>query len=446
MTAVGRARKRALVLFPDAWDHRAQANGELSRDYRFEVAGFDLFRSPENARLIWFDAERFLDRLFRRWRRGGLDLVVSSHELWGAALAAELASRLGLPGHPPQAVLAAQHKLVCRELLAARLPQATPRFAAFSYPLAGPESIPLPFPLLVKPVKATFSILARRVESYAELAAHLKFGRFEEWLLRRLVAPFEQLCSARLQPSASAFDFLAEEVAPGLLVNVDGFVAAGTPRVVGLADGVLHPGTLAFERFEVPSRLPAELAERAATLACQVVEALGLTQGCFNVELLCEPVSGRLTVVEVNPRLAYQLADLYSRVYGWDLHRLELALAAGETPRLEPRVSANAVAASFVCRRFDGLPVERWPGRARLAALAETDPDALILLYRRRGAALRREMKWLGSYRYAIVNLGGRDHQQLLQRWLSLAAELGLTPPATVPSLAKTVHPSREAN
>ena len=49
------------------------------------------------------------------------------------------------------------------------------------------DALPLPFPLFVKPVKATFSVLARRVDSFAELRRHLRFGWFE-----RLVAEAEK--------------------------------------------------------------------------------------------------------------------------------------------------------------------------------------------------------------------------------------------------------------
>lgn len=429
MTVVGRARKRALVLFADAWDHRAQQSAAVSRSFCFEHAGFDLFRWPENMRLLGFDAERFLDRSEARCRKRGIDLVMSHHELWGALLAAELAERLGLPGHPPAAVLLAQHKLACRELLAEALPHATPRFGAVSYPL-GDESLPeLPFPALVKPIKATFSILARRVESRAELEAHLRFGPFEEFLLRRLVRPFEQLRQRRLPTSQPADGFLIEELAPGLLFNIDGYVAHGEVTVLGIVDSSHYPGTLAFERFELPSRLPPETGARAVQLAEAAVRALGLTHGCFNVELLYDQASDRLTLVEVNPRLAYQLADLYARVEGWDLYCLGLELAAGERPRLERRETPAAVAASFVYRRFDGRPQKPWPAGKTLATLGRQHPDALLMLYPRRGGALRREMRWLGSYRYAVLNLGARDHEELLHHERQIATTLGWVSP-----------------
>jgi hypothetical protein len=38
------------------------------------------------------------------------------------------------------------------------------------------------------------------------------------------------------------------------------------------------------------------------------------------------------------------------------------------------------------------------------------------LVYPKHGASLAREVKWLGSYRYAVLNLGGADWEDLTQR------------------------------
>ena len=42
------------------------------------------------------------------------------------------------------------------------------------------------------------------------------------------------------------------------------------------------------------------------------------------------------------------------------------------------------------------------------------------MLYLKRGQSLAREMKWLGSYRYAVVNLGGVDEEALNRRYAEI--------------------------
>ena len=57
----------------------------------FKEAGFDLFSFPSNANLVWFDMERFVDRLVRKAARRGWHAVSSSHEQSGALAAGALA-------------------------------------------------------------------------------------------------------------------------------------------------------------------------------------------------------------------------------------------------------------------------------------------------------------------------------------------------------------------
>ena len=46
------------------------------------------------------------------------------------------------------------------------------------------------------------------------------------------------------------------------------------------------------------------------------------------------------------------------------------------------------------------------------------------MLYLKRGTSLAREMKWLGSYRYAVVNMAARSPDVLYERFRTLAHRL----------------------
>ena len=71
------------------------------------------------------------------------------------------------------------------------------------------------------------------------------------------------------------------------------------------------------------------------------------------------------------------------------------------------RQGRDAVAASFVLRDLAGEGLSRWPRRGEIARAARAPSRARrSWSIRKRGADLRREMKWLGSYRYGVVNLG----------------------------------------
>ncbi len=140
---------KTLVLFNDDWDQVGFARNAAA--YPFDDAGFDM--------------ARFVDRLARQATRRGWTAVVSNHEQFGALAAAMLAERMGWPGTSVNAVLACQHKLHARQVLAKVCPQANCDFVPLDAAYGEPISDGLRYPAFVKPVKAAFSVLARIVNN-----------------------------------------------------------------------------------------------------------------------------------------------------------------------------------------------------------------------------------------------------------------------------------------
>ena len=177
---------------------------------RCDHAGFDLFSFPGNLRLPAFDVERFAAWQAARGRRRGGRAVLSHHEQFGALAAALVAERLGLPGAKPESILAAQHKLHARRVLAQVAPDANLRCTVLEEGDDASAPGDLDYPVFVKPVKGAFSVLARRVEESGQLRAHMHFDWSERWLIRQLVEPFERVCRARL-PQAGKFVLSVEK-------------------------------------------------------------------------------------------------------------------------------------------------------------------------------------------------------------------------------------------
>ena len=420
--------QRVGLLFNYDWDELGFARHAAA--FVFDRAGFDLFAFPSNARLIGFDLERFAAAQAARARRRGWSGVVSHHEQFGALAAALVAERLGLPGTPVAAVLACQHKLHARRVLDAVCPQANLAWQRLDAAYGEPIPDGLPYPLYVKPVKAAFSVLARRVRNQAELQAHTRFGARELWVIRHLVEPFERVVRARLPQAGSAHAMLLEEPMRAPQFNLDGWVHQGQAHAIGIVDAVMYPATQAFMRWEFPSRLPPRVAERALEVARCFLRAIGFDHGMFNMEFFHDPATDRLSVIEFNPRLASQFSDLYRRVLGIDPHALSLALALGRDPARVPREAPTAaVASSLVYRVFksDGAPA--MPGPAQRAELARLYPDAMLFAYPKSKGSIARDLKWLGSYRYGILHLEGGDDAELRLRCERASALLGWPPP-----------------
>lgn len=414
-TAPPSQRPRLGALFNYDWD--ALALQKLSDRYAFDSAGFDLFSFPSNARLIGFDIERFATAQAARGRRLGWAGVVSQHEQFGALAAALVAEKLGLPGTAPNAILAAQHKLYARQVLERVCPEANLPFAELDCAYGADIPDGITYPRYVKPVKAAFSVLARQVKSQAELQAHTRFGWRELWVIRRLVEPFERVCRARLPEAGTAHRLMLEAPMQAPQFNLDGWVFQGQAHALGVVDAIMYPGTQAFMRWDFPSLLPNPVQARALEVAQKFLSAIGFTHGLFNMEFFFDPVTDKLTVIEFNPRLASQFGDLYQRVCGIDPHEMSVALALGQDPAALPRrVPTAGAASSLVYRALTPDNVPAMPSAAARSAFQASFPDALLFEMPKDGHSLDREFKWLGSHRYGIVHLGGRDAEDLRHR------------------------------
>ncbi|MDO9479965.1 MAG: ATP-grasp domain-containing protein [Hydrogenophaga sp.] len=438
---------RTLLLFNYDWDAVGHRRAGAAQGMAFDEAGFDLFSFPSNARLAWFDMERFVQRLARQAPARGWTAVTSNHEQFGALAAALLAERMGWRGTPVAAILACQHKLHARQVLQRVAPEANLDFALLDAEYGAPIPSGIAYPRFVKPVKAAFSVLARTVDSHAELHRHTRFGAWELWVIRRLVEPFERMAQQRLGPGLpSAHRMLLEAPVQADQFNLDGYAFGGDVHAIGVVDAVMYPGTQAFMRFELPSKLPPNVQARALDVARRFLQAVGFTHGLFNMEFFYDAATDRLTVIEFNPRMAAQFSDLYLRVQGLDLHAVSLALAHGHNPASVARTAPTAgAAASFVYRVFDAQQPVTMPDTARQQALAQAFPDALLFAYPKPRGSMARDFKWLGSYRYGILHLGGRDTADLRQRCAAASALLGWPAPCpepATPRLALTAVPA----
>jgi biotin carboxylase len=410
-----------LLLFSDGWDDVAfETVATLREEFDVACEGFDLFRFPENASILWFDARRWIRKLARKYRDRGVAGVLSTNEQYGALIAAMLARELGLPGSDPAAIVRAQHKYHARQAMSRVLPDANPEYRLLPYAFgrtAVRDAAPaLPYPFFVKPVKAAFSVLARRVDDAEDLQRHLTFHPWETHIIRRLVRPFGDLMREVGDFDIHPEHMMGEALLDGVQINVDGWMDRGTVGFFGIVDAIMFPGTSSFQRFEYPSRLPPAAQQRAFELAERAMRALGFDHGGFNVEMFWQPEAGTFRIIEVNPRLAAQFGDMYEKVDGTSPYNVLIDLSVGRAPRWTRGQGRFGAAASFVFREFNGA-VKIAPDRAQIDWLAASYPDARLHMFLKHGNSRWRETKWLGNYRYAIVNMGGRDREDLYRRF-----------------------------
>jgi biotin carboxylase len=377
--------------------------------YRIETYGSDVEHDPAS-----FDADRFIEAAVTALGSAGVVGVTSSSDYPGALVAAFIARELGLPGPDPETVLRCSHKYYARVAQELAAPEATPRFALIDPDRLDERSLGLPFPLFVKPVKSWFSQYARRVDSFGELRDFVGSPRVRAHLTT-FVRPLDQLLARYSGFAVRGGMMLAEELLTGHQVTLEGFVQNGAMSVVGIVDSLTYRGTLSFKRFDYPSSLSASVAQRMMTIAARVMAHIGFNDGLFNMELFYDERADAVRIVEINPRMCAQFADLMESVNGTNTYEVLVAVAAGATAPPLHRPARFTVASSYVLRHFTDATVVAAPTSARLRTIRDEFPVTLLSTPYRRGQRLSDiEFESDGySYRYAVINMAGADRASL---------------------------------
>jgi len=364
------------------------------------------------------EIERILDLAKGREIAG----VISSDDYPGSALAAAVAKRLGLPAPDPEVVLICQHKYFSRVAQEKHTPDAVPPFALIDVANGTCLPPPLAFPIFIKPVKSFFSIGAERISSQTELSARLL--RWKE--LDGFFLPLDRMLQRYAGTSIGTHRLIAEGLLEGEQVTVEGYAFGGKAHIMGVVDSIMFPGTLAFARFDYPSALPQSVQARMAEIATTLMEGLSFDNGLFNIEMMYEGETDCIAIIEINPRMASQFADLYEKVDGTNSYQVLLDIAQGREPQFRRKSGRYAFAASCVLRSFEDQVVAALPTEADLELLAGFYPDIRIELHGELGKKLSNELHDGSSYRYGIINLGGRDRADVLAQFESCRQRMGV--------------------
>lgn len=414
--------KRVLIVFPTMWDRKqTQAiSARLEDDYDLILA------EPGDEECPWdLDIMAYIEELEGRYR-GEIDGVFSSSDYPGATVAAALAGRLDLPGPPPEAVIQASHKYYSRIAQREAAPEATARFALVDPDADPPDAGDVGFPCFIKPVKGAFSVMTRKLGSQAELESFLVRPAVAEFR-RDYLHMFNQLVAGLTEFEYDGHYFLAEEVLRGQQVTLEGFVQEGQVGILGVVDSVKQPETDSFTGFYYPSQLPAGVQDRMGQIAARVIGRIGLSDSLFNIEMIYDPNSDRVTIIEVNPRICGQFADLYARVDGTSSYEVALSVASGQRPQVERGSGSYRVSASVPLRIFEPSRVERAPEEDDVRAVEALYPGTLIWNECQSGQDLTdfESIEDGVSARYGVINLGGSDRDEISGRIEEVRGELG---------------------
>jgi len=416
------SKKKVLFVFPTAWDRRQLDACRPRWDEQFEI----LFADPSDAECPYdFDILGFIEETAARYR-GRIAGVTSSSDYPGATVAGAISTRLGLPGSPPETIIRCSHKYYSRLAQREAAPEATPGFQLVDPRKPLEEQGPFPFPLFVKPVKGAFSVLARRIDGLPELREFLSHPATQEFI-SHYMRVFNKLVAGVTHLEINGCYFIAEELLRGVQTTVEGFASGGEVEILGIVDSVLHPGSNSFAQFIYPSSLSAVILQRMAEIARRVMLHLGLANTLFNIEMIYDASRDAIRIIEINPRLCGQFADLYEKVDGTNGYEVALALATGGRRRLKKGSGGYSIAASVPLRVFDPVEVNRAPRREDVRAAEALFPGTLVWPECETGQELA-DFAWFEdgqSARYGIINLGADDPASLAARLDQVKTQLG---------------------
>lgn len=344
-------------------------------------------------------------------RRNAIDSCINTLDYPINVMRAALLHYAGKPGPCIVSLLMLEHKYYSRVFQQHVVSDAVPLFSLVNnvLPLAYYGS----YPVIIKPVKAFFSMNATVVNNQQDLCTFAD---------RCVVSPlfsevFNVLMKKFTYLTLDANYLIAEQFIVGKQTSVEGFLFDGKVTVLGIFDAIMYPGTISFERFEYPSSLPCRVQKCMTEIVTVVLEKSGLNNTLFSVECVYNEEKERVYIIEINPRISSQFSDLFEKVDGFNTYEVMVDLALGREPEIVTGKGKFCVAASFVLRMFEDKYVERMPRAKEIYSIIEQFPDACIELYANEGKFLSHEKQDGKSYRYAVINIGGADQEDLVRRF-----------------------------
>lgn len=350
-----------------------------------------------------------------------IDGILSTDDFPGSLMAALVAQERALPGASPRSVLRCQNKYVSRQILQEIVPGAIPVST-----LLHAEHItktPLPFPFFIKPQRGCFSVGAARVNTRKELAERARAAVIPQ----AFCDPYNAIARTYGVPQIDTQYILAEELLTGHQGTIEGYAYNGKIYILGIVDSVFIPGTLSFARFVYPSSLATDVQQRMADIARACIQGIDYNHGGFTIEFMYNVGKDLLSVIEINPRFAYQFADLYEKVDGTNSYEIALDLAQGKKPAHASGTTHTGdymVAASHVLRRMTPARAVRVPQPTEIEQIYARYPDIRIEIALQPGEHLADKLQDGTTFFYGFINAGAQDAKGLEEIFNQIVEEL----------------------
>ena len=353
---------------------------------------------------------------------GSVDAIVSYWDFPATLMLPILRQSAGLPTTSIESILRCEHKYwsrtVQREVAQEMIPRVVPFNPFDEEPL---NQIDLDFPFWIKPVKAHSSILGFNIENRADFYAAIpkireRIGRFSD--------PFNDIFQKADTPSKIApingNYCLAEEIISAKnQCTLEGYVFNGKTTVYGVVDSLREENSSSFSRYHYPSRLPKEVLARMTDVTVRVMQRTKLNNEPFNIEFFHEPETGRISLLEINPRISKSHCPLFYFVEGASHQEVMVELGLGKKPEYPQGKGRYPMATKFMVRRYSGdAIVRRVPRRDEIEELQKEVDGVLVMVWVKEGDRLSNFVDTDSySFEYANIFIGGESEEELVKKY-----------------------------
>ena len=359
--------------------------------------------------------------------QGSIDAIVPHWDFPTSVLAPILAQEYDLPSPSLESVLKCEHKYWSRLEQAEAVPECVPGFRAFDpFDDNALDTIDLPFPFWVKPVKSFASQLGFQIENEQEFQEALKEIREH---IGRIGDAFDEALQMVELPDAvresTGTTCLAEQIITGTQSAPEGSIYRGEFDVHGIFDMLKGADGHSFDRLEYPSAFPEEAQERMIDICERYLRHIGYDNGCFNAEFMWDRTDEKLWLIEVNTRISQSHSDMFVKVDGISNHEVAVDIALGQRPVMPKGKGPYEVAAQcHITHDEDGI-VTRIPSEEEIAQIGERYPETVVELVVSPGDRLS-ELHNQGTYTFelGVMYVGADSREHLVDRYHHILDEL----------------------
>ena len=419
-------RKKFLILEPTPWDRRELISSGVSERYELDLPAENWLSSTKYFGAVIGNVNSWVKKTAAKLKNQGYDGIIGIQDFPASLIASSLGEEMGFRVPKLDVMLSIHNKYLSRMIQQRAAPEAVPPFALVDTAKIDVNNPPLPYPFFLKPVKGLSSIKAQVVRGPEDFLKAVRLTWTEKLAMKLLFRPLDELMKSKFEDPILSRMFIAEGLMKGVQVTVDGFVQNGKVQILGVVDSFMYKDTNSFESFQYPSRLSPEVQNRMNDIAKKVMAESGFDHSLFNIEMFYDAETNHIGIIEINPRMAYQFADLYEKVDGVNLYTMQAQLSAGEAVTAPHRQGQFKTAGSFVPRVFAGQILKSFPTEARAEEIQNAEPDSRIRLIAKEGLASLKAFQDVDSTRLAFVNIGGSSFEQLRQRALKIYERLGI--------------------